>query len=60
MFSVDDPPYLVGVSRAALLLARQRSVELGYGGRVGLHSLPESEAFYQRNNMPDYGPDPDK
>lgn len=58
--TVDDPPYLVGVGRALLLLARQRSVELGYGGRVGLHSLPGSEAFYQRNNMPDYGPDADK
>lgn len=57
---VEDPPYLVGVGRALLLLARQRSVELGYGGRVGLHSLPGSEAFYHRNNMPDYGPDPDK
>ena len=42
------------------MLARQRSVELEYGGRVGLHSLPEAEAFYRRYNMPDYGPDPDK
>jgi hypothetical protein len=57
---VEDPPYLVGVGRALLLLARQRSVELGYGGRVGLHSLPRTEAFYHRNNMADYGPDPDK
>jgi hypothetical protein len=46
--------------RFLLLLARQRSVELGYGGRVGLHSLPGSEAFYRRNNVPDYGPDPAK
>jgi hypothetical protein len=35
---IEDPPYLVGVGRALLLLARQSSVELGYGGRVGLHS----------------------
>lgn len=26
-----------------LLFARQRSLELGYGGRVGLHALPECE-----------------
>ena len=57
---IEDPPYLAGVGRTLLLLARQRSVELGYGGRVGLHSLPRTEAFYHRNNMADYGPDPDK
>ncbi|MBE7385742.1 MAG: hypothetical protein F6J95_030670 [Leptolyngbya sp. SIO1E4] len=57
---IEEPPYLVGVGRALLALTRQRSVALGYGGRVGLHSLPETEAFYHRNNMPDYGPDPDK
>ena len=58
--TVEDPPYLVGVGRALLLIARQRSTELAYGGRVGLHALPTTETFYQRNNMADYGPDPDK
>jgi hypothetical protein len=57
---LEDPPYLVGVGRALLLFARQRSMELRYGGRVGLHSLPGAESFYRRYNMPDYGPDPDK
>ena len=57
---LEDPPYLVGVGRALVLFARQRSVELGYGGRVGLHALPGAEAFYRRYNMPDCGPDPDK
>ena len=57
---IEDPPYLAGVGRTLLLLARQRSVELGYGGRVGLHSLPRTEAFYHRNNMAGYGSDPDK
>jgi len=57
---IEDPPYLAGVGRTLLLLARQRSVELGYGGRVGLHSLPRTEAFYHLKNMADYGPDPDK
>ena len=57
---LEDPLYLVGVGRALLLLARQRSVELGYGGRVGLHALPGAEAFYRRYDMPDYGPDLDK
>jgi hypothetical protein len=57
---IEDPPYFVGIGRALLMLARQRSAELGYGSRVGLHSLPESETFYHRQGMPDYGADPEK
>ena len=59
-YSVGDRPYLVGVGRTLLLLARQRSIELGYGGRIALHSLSQTEAFYRRNNMIDYGADPEK
>jgi hypothetical protein len=58
--SLEDPPYLYGVGTALLLFARQRSVALGYGGRIGLHSLPTSETFYNRLNMIDCGQDPDK
>ena len=43
-----------------LLWARERSQELGYQGRVGLHALPEAEGFYRRIGMPDYGSDPEK
>lgn len=57
---LEDSPYLQGVGRTLLLFARQRSLELGYGGRVGLHALPDSEGFYHRNQMPDYDADPDK
>lgn len=57
---IEDPPYFVGVGRALLIFARKRSMALGYSGRVGLHSLPGAEAFYHRQNMPDYGADPDK
>ncbi|MEM9766489.1 MAG: hypothetical protein AAF892_01230 [Cyanobacteria bacterium P01_D01_bin.71] len=57
---IEDPPYLRKVGRALLLLARQRSVELGYEGRIGLHSLPGAEGFYHRYNMLDCGPDPDQ
>lgn len=57
---LEEPPYLRGVGRTLLLFARQCSLELGYGGRVGLHALPESEEFYRRNQMPEYGLDPDK
>ncbi len=58
--NLEDPPYLKGVGSALLLFARQRSVSLGHQGRVGLHSLPEAEEFYQRQNMTDYEQDPDK
>lgn len=58
--SLENPPYLLGVGRALLLFARNRSEQLGYRGRVGLHALPGSEGFYHRVKMPDYGPDPDR
>ena len=49
-----------GVGQTLLQFARQRSLGLGYGGRVGLHSLPESEMFYRRLQMPEYGNDLEK
>jgi len=58
--SLEDPPFFTGIGGVLLSFARQRSINLGYGGRVGLHSLPHAEAFYRRYNMPDYGPDPAK
>ncbi|MBE7383833.1 MAG: hypothetical protein F6J95_020760 [Leptolyngbya sp. SIO1E4] len=57
---LEQPPFLKGVGRTLLLFARRRSVELGYGGRVGLHSLPEAEGFYRCLQVPDYGADPEK
>ncbi len=57
---LEDPPYLRGVGRTLLLFARQRSMELGYEGRVGLHALLGSEGFYRRNQMLEYGADPEK
>ena len=57
---LEQPPFLRGVGQALLSFARQRSVALGYNGRVGLHALPEAEGFYRRLQVPEYGPDPDK
>lgn len=42
-----------------LQFARERSVQLGYGGRLGLHALPRSESFYNSKNMMDLGYDSD-
>ena len=58
--AIERPPFLRGVGRTLLLFARRRSVELGYGGRVGFHSLLEAEGFYRHLQVPDYGADPEK
>jgi hypothetical protein len=57
---IQRPPELKGVGLGLLLFARQRSVEIGYGGRIGLHALPGSERFYERQNMTRYEVDPDE
>jgi len=43
---------------AMLALALERSRALGYKGRLGLHSLPTSVAFYVRLGLEDLGEDP--
>ncbi len=56
---IQSPPQLKGVGTALLAFARNRSIELGYEGRVGLHSLPGAEEFYDRQGMIDLGEDED-
>lgn len=51
-------PRLKGVGTALLTAAVALSEQEGYRGRIGLHSLPQSEVFYrQRCRMSDLGPD---
>lgn len=50
-------PRYKGVGTNLLRYARVRSVELGYRGRVGLHSLPGSVKFYENQLMDNFGPD---
>lgn len=50
-------PRLRGVGTALLSAAVARSMNDGFKGRIGLHSLPQSEGFYQRNGLTDLGPD---
>jgi hypothetical protein len=57
---IQRPPEFKGVGLGLLLFARQRSVEIGYQGRIGLHALPGSERFYERQNMTRYEADPDE
>jgi len=50
-------PRYGGIGIALLRAAIQTSREAGCGGRIGLHSLPQSEGFY-RPNFQDLGVDP--
>lgn len=52
---VDEPKFS-GVGIALLEAAIELSEQEGFGGRIALHSLPQSEAFY-RKYMTDLGPD---
>lgn len=52
------PPRYFGVGTALIAEAVCLSTEMGLGGRVGLHSLPQAERFYeQRCGMTRVGPD---
>jgi hypothetical protein len=56
---IQNPPRFKGIGSILLNFARLRSFDLGYGGRVGLHSLPGAEGFYNKKNMYDLGADED-
>lgn len=54
----DKPKYKL-VGSLLVEAAVQTSIAESFGGRLGLHSLPQSEDFYQRKcNMTRIGPDP--
>jgi hypothetical protein len=44
---IQNPPKYRGVGRVFILAAIQASLDEGYKGRVGLHSLPKAEEFYR-------------
>jgi len=57
---VVQPPRFLGIGTVLIGAAIQESLNLGLGGRVGLHALPQAERFYtDRCRMTRYGPDPD-
>jgi len=57
---VQSPPQFRTVGRTLLQYSRARSLELGYAGCVGLHSLSAAESFYEHLNMMRLDPDPDE
>jgi hypothetical protein len=53
-----NPPRFLGVGTVLVAEAVRISVEAGFEGRVGLHSLPQAEAFYDKCGMTRLGEDP--
>jgi hypothetical protein len=60
--TILDPPIYKGVGGQFVDFAIARSRELGYQGRIGLHSLPRALNFYRklRVNLLECGSDPDE
>lgn len=56
--SIQTPRLVGGCGRVLIQHAVARSESLGYGGLVGLHSLPAALAFYVGIGFKDFGPDP--
>lgn len=48
---IQSPRRLGGLGKVMLALAIKLSESEGWKGRVGLHSLPQSESFYEKCNM---------
>jgi GNAT superfamily N-acetyltransferase len=53
-------PRFRGVGTVLMRAAVEMSVDLGFKGRIGLHSLPQAEPFYENLGMTAGGCDPDK
>ncbi|MEM9922407.1 MAG: hypothetical protein AAF915_01400 [Cyanobacteria bacterium P01_D01_bin.50] len=59
--AINNPPIYKGVGGNLIDFAVDRSHELGYKGRIGLHSLPDAVPFYRKIKIGliDCGVDPD-
>ncbi len=55
--SLTEPRFR-GVGTVMLAAAIQLSRDEGFAGRIGLHSLPQSESWYAKRGMSDLGRDP--
>lgn len=58
--AVVQRPRFRGVGSVLMRAAVEMSVDLGFKGRIGLHSLPQSEKFYEGIGMTALGRDLDK
>lgn len=58
--TIVENPRFRGTGTMFMRRAVEISMDLGFNGRVGLHSLPGSESFYARYDMTNFGQDPKK
>lgn len=58
--AIVEKPRFSGLGNVMLNAAVQFSLEVEFKGRIGLHSLPQAEGFYERNGFQDLGVDSDK
>lgn len=58
--SISSNPRFRGVGMMLLRAAIEISIDLGFKGRLGLHSLPQSEGFYERQGFTCLGRDEEK
>lgn len=58
--AVTKQPKFAGVGTVMIRAAIQVSLELDFKGRIGLHSLPRAEAWYDRRGFTAVGIDPTK
>ncbi len=49
--ALDQDVSITGVGTALMLAAVEKSMEEEFGGRLGLHALPQSERFYEAFGM---------
>jgi len=51
-------PRFRGTGLALMMAATATSIEAGFKGRLGLHSLPQADSYYRKIGMTDLGRDP--
>ena len=51
-------PRFRGTGLALMMAAAATSIETGFKGRLGLHSLPQADSYYRKIGMTDLGRDP--
>jgi len=57
---ITDQPKFLGVGTVLLRAAIATSIDAEFKGRIGLHSLPKAECFYERHGFECLGADPKK
>jgi hypothetical protein len=55
--SIDNRSEHKGIGTALFTFAVQKSLNLGFEGRIGLHTVKQSEEFYQKLHLSDLGYD---